>query len=81
MAETPTHPITMGFDNDLDDAAAVALRNVIALISSRIGLSVEDAYTLCSVAADLRVTQIVNTAKGVHMMLEKRYVSRASTAT
>ena len=34
-------------------------------------LSAEDAYTLCSLAADLRVTQIVNHHKGVHMMLEK----------
>ncbi len=70
----------MGFDNDLDDAAVIALRNMIALVTSRTGLSAEDAYSLCRIAADMRVTKIVNTAKGVHMMLEKRYVSSASTA-
>jgi acetamidase/formamidase len=29
---------------------------------------------LCSLAADLRVTQVVNGSKGVHVMLEKRYL-------
>ncbi|MGC1467650.1 MAG: acetamidase/formamidase family protein [Pseudolabrys sp.] len=74
MAETQTHVITMGFDNDLDDAAIIALRNMITLIGQRTGLSREDAYTLCSVAADLHVTQIVNTAKGIHMMLDKNFL-------
>jgi acetamidase/formamidase len=34
----------------------------------------EDAYTLCSLAADLRVTQVVNGSKGIHVMLEKKYL-------
>jgi acetamidase/formamidase len=29
---------------------------------------------LCSLAADLRVTQLVNGHNGVHVMLEKRYL-------
>ena len=73
-AETPTHFITMGLDPDLDDAATEAVRDMIALIRERTNLSAEDAYTLCSLAADLRVTQIVNHHKGVHMMLEKSLV-------
>ncbi len=77
MAETPTHIITMGFDNSLDQAAVIALRNMIALISQRTGLSAADCYTLCSLAADLRVTQIVNTAKGIHVMLDKKMLARA----
>jgi acetamidase/formamidase len=35
MAETTTHVITMGFDNDLDNAVVIALRNMISLISAR----------------------------------------------
>ena len=73
-AETPTHFITMGLDPDLDDAATEAVRDMIALIRERTNLSAEDAYTLCSLAADLRVTQIVNHHKGIHMMLEKSLV-------
>jgi acetamidase/formamidase len=70
-AESPTHYITMGFDEDLDDAVRQALRDMIRWIGELKGLSKTDAYTLCSLAADLRVTQMVNTAKGAHCMLPK----------
>jgi acetamidase/formamidase len=76
MAETPTHVITMAFDPDLDDCVVIALRNMIKLICARTGLSREDAYTLCSLAADLRVTQVVNGSKGIHVMLEKSHLVR-----
>lgn len=76
MAETPTHVMTMAFDPDLDDAVVIALRDMIKLIGVRAGLSREDAYTLCSLAADLRVTQAVNQSKGIHVMLEKKYLAR-----
>ncbi len=75
MAETPTHLMTMAFDPDLDDAVVIALRDMIKLICARTNLSREDAYTLCSLAADLRVTQVVNGAKGIHVMLEKAHLS------
>lgn len=70
-AETPTHLITMGMDPDLDQCLAMALRDMIALLGERAGLSREDAYTLCSVAVDFRVTQTVNVNRGVHAMLPK----------
>jgi acetamidase/formamidase len=76
LAETPTHVITMAFDPDLDDAVVIALRDMIKLICARTGLSREDAYTLCSLAADLRVTQVVNGSKGIHVMLEKSHLVR-----
>jgi acetamidase/formamidase len=76
MAETPTHVITMAFHPDLDEAAAIALRTMIKLLGERCGLSREDAYTLCSLAADLRVTQIVNQSKGIHIMLDKKYLAK-----
>jgi acetamidase/formamidase len=73
-AETPTHLITMAFDPDLDVCVTLALREMIAAICARTGLSREDAYTLCSLAADLRITQVVNVSKGVHVMLDNRYL-------
>jgi acetamidase/formamidase len=76
LAETPTHVITMAFDPDLDDAVVIALRDMIKLICARTGISREDAYTLCSLAADLRVTQVVNGSKGIHVMLEKAHLAR-----
>ncbi len=61
----------MGMNEDLDDAAKQALRDMIALIGERANLSAEDAYTLCSLTADLRITQLVDGNKGVHAMLPK----------
>src|SRR6185437_9055033 len=59
-AETATHHITLGLDEDLDDAAKEALREMIGLIHEGSGLPREEAYMLCSLAADLRVTQLVD---------------------
>jgi acetamidase/formamidase len=75
MAETPTHVMTMAFDPDLDTCVTIALRDMLGLIAARTGLSRQEAYALCSLAADLRVTQVVNGAKGIHVMLEKRFLS------
>ena len=70
-AETATSWITMGFDAILDNAAKEALRQMIDLIVEKTGLSRQDAYTLCSIAADLRVTQTVDREKGIHCVLLK----------
>jgi acetamidase/formamidase len=77
MAETPTHVMTMAFDPDLDDCVVIALRQMIDLLVARAGLDRYQAYSLCSLAADLRITQVVNGNKGVHCMLEKTYLTRA----
>lgn len=74
-AETPTHHITMGIDPDLDLCAKQALREMIGLIVARTKLTREEAYMLCSLAADLRVTQTVNGSKGIHCMLAKSLVA------
>ncbi|MGX7705209.1 acetamidase/formamidase family protein [Methylobacterium sp. Gmos1] len=75
-AETPTHVITMGLDPDLDRCAERALREMIDLVVARAGITRDEAYALCSIAADLRVTQTVNQHKGVHCMLRKDYLGR-----
>ena len=75
-AETPTHVMTMAFDPDLDDCVVIALRLMLDLIEARAGLSRSQAYMLASLAADLRITQVVNGNKGVHCMLEKTYLQR-----
>ena len=71
MAETPTHWITMGFHQDLDEAVKIALRDAIQFISQTKGLTPDDAYALSSLAVDLRVTQIVDGNKGIHAMIPK----------
>jgi acetamidase/formamidase len=73
-AETATHYMTMAMDPDLDQCAVKALRDMIVLLGEKRNLSREDAYTLCSLAADLRVTQTVNGSKGIHCMIDKKVV-------
>ena len=77
QAETPTHYITMGMDADLDRCVEMALRDMITLVSQRAQISHEDAYMLCSLAGDLRITQTVNREKGVHMMMAKNLLDTA----
>jgi acetamidase/formamidase len=71
MAVTPTHLMTMAFHEDLDGAARLAMRSMIRLLQDHYGLSFHDGYRLCSVAADMRVTQFVNGNRGIHVMLPR----------
>ena len=75
-AETPTHYIAMGLHTDLDEAAKLATREMIDFLVAEKKMSRDDAYVLCSVAADLHVTQLVDGTKGVHAMLAKAIFSR-----
>lgn len=80
LAETPTHWITMGFHRDLDEAVKIALRDAVQFIVGTARLAPEDAYTLASLAVDLRVTQIVNGNKGIHAMLPKAVLGNPAGA-
>jgi acetamidase/formamidase len=80
FAENATHLIAMGMNEDLDDAARQAVREMIAHIVRRTTLTREEAYMLCSLAGDLHVTQTVDGNKGVHMMLPKALLSGTARA-
>ena len=75
-AETPSHLIAFGLDVDLDDAARQALKEMIAWITALTGISRDEAYSLCSFAVDLHVTQTVNNVKGVHAMIDKNLLRK-----
>ena len=70
-AETPTHYIAMGFDDDLSNATRKALRNMIDFLVEQKGMTRDDAYMLISVAGDVEVTELVDRNKGVHVTLAK----------
>ena len=61
--------VTLGVDEDLDEAAALAVSGMLDLMERERGLERRDAYALASVVVDLRVTQVVNGVKGVHAVL------------
>jgi acetamidase/formamidase len=74
-ATTPSHLITMGLDPDLDDAAKQALRDMIRWLTELKGWTSEEAYVFCSLACDLRVTQLVDGNKGIHAMVARSLLS------
>jgi acetamidase/formamidase len=71
-AETPDYYMTMGFSPDLNRAVVQAVREMVDFLSLKYHLSPEDAYMLTSMAADLRVTQVVDGTKGIHAMIPKK---------
>src|SRR5712692_7633640 len=72
-AETSTHWILMGYDEDLTEAMKIAVRNTIAFLTSQkmVPMSREEAYALTSMMNDCRFTQMVDIRKGVHCMMPK----------
>jgi acetamidase/formamidase len=70
-AETPTHYISMGFDDDLSEAARIAVRQMIDFLVKEKHLSRDDAYMLTSVAGDVDISELVDGNKGVHVMVPK----------
>jgi acetamidase/formamidase len=75
-AETPTHYIAMGLNEDLDEAARLAVREMVDFMMVEKKLSRDDAYMLCSLSADLHVTQAVDATKGVHVTIAKSLFAR-----
>ncbi|MEE3101374.1 MAG: acetamidase/formamidase family protein [Pseudomonadota bacterium] len=79
-AETPTHLIALGLDPDLNRAMEQALRAMIRWLGESAGMAAADAYSLCSLAADLRITQVVNQTRGVHCMLPRAVLPPGAAA-
>jgi acetamidase/formamidase len=70
-AETATHYITMGLHEDLDEAARIAMMEMIDYLVGSRGLDRDTALLLASVAMDMVVTQVVDGTKGIHAMIPK----------
>lgn len=70
-AETPTHYMTMGFNENLEEAARIATLEMLDYLVNERHLDRSSAYILMSDAVDLRITQLVDGKKGVHAMLPK----------
>jgi acetamidase/formamidase len=61
--------LTFGFDEELGQAARIAIEGMLDLMQREHGLARDDALALASVVVDLRVTQIANKTLGVHAVL------------
>ena len=54
------YEITTGIGPDLMQASKDAVRGMVDLLSCWRGIAPEDAYMLCSVCGDLRISEIVD---------------------
>ncbi|HET7566077.1 MAG TPA: acetamidase/formamidase family protein [Gemmatimonadaceae bacterium] len=72
MAETPTDYIVMGMDKDLTKATQICVQQMVDFLMRKKNLPRVEAYRLASMAANLRITELVDGNVGVHMMISKR---------
>ena len=78
--ETKTHYIMVGFDEDLQKAFVNAIAETVDFLSTVKKLDRYEAYSLASMAADCRISQVVDVRKGVHCMVPKSIFTGAKTA-
>jgi acetamidase/formamidase len=69
--ETKTDYILVGFDEDLMKAFTNAINETVDFLVTKKGLDRYEAYSLAAMAADCRVSQVVDVRKGVHCMIPK----------
>jgi acetamidase/formamidase len=72
VADTADDLVVLGFGDTLDDAAADAVSGAIDVLTDNYDVPPSRAYTLCSIAGDLVVTQAVNGVCGVHVKIPHR---------
>lgn len=71
LLETATHWYCHGFGDDLDEAMRMAAEQAVQLLVDVAGLSMDDAYSVASVAVDLGITQVVDGTVGAHAAIDR----------
>ncbi len=74
MIETPTEWITYAAAKTLDEAAKLAASDMVKFIADRRGTDFEEAYIIASVAANLKISQVVDPLMAAKMSISKRYL-------
>jgi acetamidase/formamidase len=66
LLRTADRWFTHGFGDDLDEAMRMAADQMLRFLVERVGCTIDEAYSLASVAVDLGVTQVVDGKLGCH---------------
>jgi len=79
-AETAKDYISFGLDPDLNLAMKQAISQSIDFLKETRNIDIFNAYALCSIAVNYRVTQVVDATLGVHAMIPKRlFINETNT--
>ena len=76
MVLNGNHVMTIASDADLDTAVEAAVTNMTGYLTKNEGFTMEDAVMLISLAADVRICQVVDPKKTVRVEFPKRYLRR-----
>jgi len=71
--ESPTHYSVTGYGVTIDDAARMATRTMVDYIVEETGMTRTEAYVLASLAADLKIAEVVDVP---HMLVTMRIDKR-----
>lgn len=74
MIETRSEWLTYAAAKTLDKAARLATYDMVRFIMRTKGTGFEESYMLSSVAADLRISQVVDPLMAVRMAINKKYL-------
>jgi len=80
-AETPTHYIIMGMDTDLNVAMKHAISESVAFLQETKNMTFFDGLSLCSVAVDFEVTEVVDMTQCISGMIPKSLFSDYNAAS
>jgi len=65
----------MGADTSIASATKIAILEMVKFLQETKGITKTQAYQTASMAADLRMTQLVDKPNyGIHMMIAKSYL-------
>jgi len=72
--ESPTHYSVTGYGVSIDEAARMATRTMVDYIVDETGMSRTEAYVLASLAADLKIAEVVDVPHMLVTMRISKYV-------
>lgn len=71
LGETSDFWVTIGLDEDLDEAMKKSTRESIRFLNQQYGIDEALAYAYLSAATDFEVSQVVDKTKGIHALIRK----------
>jgi len=77
IIETKDEWMTVASGSTLEEAAKLAVGDMMNIVQRRLGMTAEDAYMFLSAAGDLRISQVVNPLVTVRMTISKSYLKSA----
>jgi amidase len=76
MILSDSHVMTLASDTDLDRAVEMAVANMTNYLTVNEGFTIDDAVMLISLAADVRICQVVDPKKTVRVEFPKKYLRK-----